>query len=96
MNPLVSSHASQRMNQRGVPHADLDLLLRFADIATCHRGRVLVSLGPAGTRELVGEGVDRQRLERLQRTAAVLASDGTVITVLKMHGQHQRRYRGRH
>ena len=95
----LSRHAQTRIQQRGVPHALLYLLLETADIDAPAGGgcRILrVSrkrLKDTSLRERVGSDIDR-----LAR-CAVLWCDRThsIVTVLHHHdGANGRRYRSVH
>ena len=94
MQVQLTDHAHKRLCQRGVPLADLTLLLRHAWQVVRHGGCELLTLGRTGERQLIEAGESRQVVDRLKRTAVVLATDECrVVTVLKLKGRAGRRYR---
>ena len=91
-----SRHARQRAAQRAIPDFHQELLKRFGEAREQPGGTVLLRL-PAEGRENV-----RIRLrevlaqwDHLQDAYAVLASDGTVITVAHERGSELKRIRAR-
>ena len=97
MSVPISFHANKRMRQRGLTEADVQALFHYAS-NTAHSGECeILTLGAEGERELRETGVSLQAIDRLKRTAVVMATDTSeVVTVLKLHGARQRRYRRQH
>ena len=81
--PRVTAHARARMQQRGIRSDALEALLDFGSARHLHsKGRELVFFDKKAKRRLAKAEPDAAReAERLERTYAILASDGTVITV---------------
>lgn len=90
MELTISRHAETRMAQRGFSCVDLDSLLSEAEVEySVGRGAVLVCLARAQT----GFGSE----SKLARYGAILAADGTVVTVLPLRStRSSRRYRRRY
>lgn len=99
MNLELSQHAWLRAQQRGVPHAVIDMVLDHADVC--------VSVGSGCTalrlskRRLSDQDLrqDLQSdLDRAARITVVLSDDtGEVVTVMHDHGGREgRRYRRSH
>ncbi|HEV2081808.1 MAG TPA: hypothetical protein VGR32_05060 [Brevundimonas sp.] len=94
MDLQLTTHATIRASQRGVPHDLIADLLAHADLETpVGGGRVAFSVS---RRRLADCDVRRsagRNLDRLRNLAVVCdASDGAVITVLHQQGQKGRRY----
>ena len=82
MNSNLTSHARARMQQRGIRADALEALLDFGRTSHVDRGREIVFFDKAARARLVRQNpVMAREAERLRRTYAILASDGTVITV---------------
>ena len=81
--PRVTAHARARMQQRGIRSDALEALLDFGSARHLHsKGRELVFFDKKAKRRLTKASLAAAReAERLERTYAILASDGTVITV---------------
>ena len=81
--PRVTAHARARMQQRGIRSDALEALLDFGSARHLHsKGRELVFFDKKAKRRLAKASLAAAReAERLERTYAILASDGTVITV---------------
>ena len=81
--PPVTAHARARMQQRGIRSDALEALLDFGSARHLHsKGRELVFFDKKAKRRLAKASLAAAReAERLERTYAILASDGTVITV---------------
>jgi hypothetical protein len=82
MRTLISQHARIRMQQRALPPAALDLLWEYG---TSMRSRGADSLffdKAARRRARAGLDADElRRVERYQNAFAVIADDGTAITI---------------
>ena len=89
--PRVTTHARARMQQRGIRADVLEALLDFGSARHLHdRGRELVFFDKQARRRLAKAAPAAAReAGRLERTYAILASDGAVITV----GHRYRRVR---
>lgn len=79
----VTAHARARMQQRGIRPDVLEALLDFGSARYLHdRGRELVFFDKKAKQRLAKASLAAAReAERLERTYAILASDGAVITV---------------
>ncbi len=83
MDALLSTHARSRMQQRGIRAEALEALLDLGRVQPLRtQGREMVYFGKKARKGLPDE--------RLGRLYAVLAADGTVITV----GHRFRRVKG--
>lgn len=83
----LSNHAQERMRQRGISNADVDLVRAFG---------TPVDDGYIVTRkdvECLEQEVHVQRLERLVDTA-VIEQEGTIVTVYRASKQRRRRLLG--
>lgn len=88
---LLSKHAHKRASQRGINIAQIDAVLNYAD-RVAHRGGgtqyiwisrpMIRRLGPK-----TPEGIDTDRLRNVH---ILIASDGTVVTVLRTCKRHCR------
>lgn len=99
MNLELSQHAAVRAQQRGVPHAVIDLVLDHADVS------IPVGSGCSALRlskrRLAGRDLRRELRSALDRAAGItlIMSDdtGEIVTVLHDHGGREgRRYRRVH
>ena len=81
--PLLTAHAQARMQQRGIRSDALEALLAFGSERYLHsKGREVLFFDKKARRRLANAAPAAAReAERLQRTYAILDSDGTVITV---------------
>ena len=82
-NLHYSQHALVRMQQRGIPPVVLECLLDYGKVEHDHRGGAIVYLNKTARRRLERErGAARVRqLGRRLDAYAVIAADGTVVTV---------------
>ena len=81
---FASDHAARRAQQRAIPDAVIDLLLDHGDRLPAGGGTEIVRLGHQVRGELETDLTPEtwRRHDRTLRTAyAVVAADGTVITV---------------
>src|SRR4051812_41418576 len=79
---LFTHHARARMQQRGISAATLEALLDFGREVRAGRGRDLVFLDKRARARLAQVNpLAVAEAERIARSYAILASDGTVITV---------------
>lgn len=93
MSITLTTHASTRLRQRGIQGMDVGLLLQYATNSFSHKDCDLVSLGKKGEHDLAASGVSRQAIDRLKRTALVVAQDnGAVVTAMKLYGRTWKRY----
>ena len=83
MDLAVSPHARARMQQRCISPAAVEALLDFGRTRHVHsNGRELVYFDKkARARLLKANPAAAREMSRLRRTYAVLAGDGSVITV---------------
>jgi hypothetical protein len=83
MDLAVSPHARARMQQRGISPAAIEALLDFGRTRHVHSGgRELVYFDKkARARLLKANPAAAREMSRLRRTYAVLAGDGSVVTV---------------
>jgi hypothetical protein len=78
----LTHHARARMQQRGISSAALDALLDFGRTARAGRGRELVFFDREARERLAREKVlATGEAARVCNSYAIVASDGTVITV---------------
>jgi hypothetical protein len=79
---LLTSHARARMQQRGISSAALDALLDFGRVARAGRGRELVFFDRKARDRLArAKALAAGEATRVCNSYAIVASDGTVITV---------------
>ena len=77
-----SRHARWRMQQRGIPPALVDRVLRYGREVHDHRGAVVVLFDRAAEARLRRDGEARGvDVERLRGVYVVMGTDGTVRTV---------------
>ena len=83
MDLAVSPHARARMQQRGIRAQAVEALLDFGRTRHVHSGgRELVYFDKkARDRLLKANPAAAREMSRLRRTYAVLAGDGSVVTV---------------
>ena len=94
MSLTCTEHATSRLRQRGTPNDVLKTLLDWGDISVpVGGGASSISISNARLREMASEGVNRQMLERLKGRAAIVGSDGAVITYMSISSSGNRRYR---
>lgn len=75
-------HARARMQQRGIPTALVDRVLRYGREVHDHRGAVVVLIDRAAEARLRRDGEARgTELDRLRGVYVVVGTDGTVRTV---------------
>ena len=76
----LTDHAAARMQQRGIRAQALEALLDYGRVVHVEGGRDIVYFDKKSRARLAkaGGGADA---DRLTRTYAILASDGTVVTV---------------
>lgn len=78
----LTAHAAARMQQRGIRADALETLLDFGCVAYDHHGGQVVFFDKkARTRLAKADAAAARDAEKLSRTYAVLASDGSVRTV---------------
>lgn len=95
----LSAHGRMRARQRGTRDFMIDTLAAMADQAIpIGRGCMAVGLSRTAAEEARAEGVCPEILHQLRRRAIVVASDGTIVTlVVKQRGRgrhYSRRSRG--
>ena len=76
----LSEHAAIRMQQRGIPHAALECLLKYGCVQHDHHGGAIVFFDKAARRRLMN-AVPLAKLEKHLDAYAVIAIDGTITTV---------------
>jgi len=80
----LTRHARTRMQQRGIDAAALDALLDFGRVARAGRGRELVYFDKRSRERLAratAVAPAKAGVQSACNTYAIVASDGTVITV---------------
>lgn len=92
-----SRHAEQRMGQRSINYAAIDLLLAYGDAAPCGGRASAITLAKHDLQDLREHGISATMVAKLSRLRAIQSADGTVVTV--MHRYHRptsntRRMRG--
>lgn len=83
----LSRHAQQRMAQRSVSRDMVDLLIRYGDESPCGGQSFAITINKYGLEDLRNDGLRAAAVERLSRLRAVVANDGTLVTV--MHRYHR-------
>lgn len=81
--PHITTHATVRLQQRGISALVLDCLLEYGRKAHDHRGAEIVyfdSQSRTKVRSALGDDAYRKVADRLD-TYAVLSNDGAVVTV---------------
>ena len=81
---FASHHAARRAQQRAIPAVVVDLLLDHGDRLATAGGAEIVRLSGRGREELADELAPetlRRHAATLRTAYAVVAADGTVITV---------------
>lgn len=79
---ILTRHARARMQQRGIPAAAIDHVLRYGRERHDGHGCVVVCLDRSARRRIERKGTARgAALDRLEGVYVVLTTDGTVRTV---------------
>jgi hypothetical protein len=94
MELQMTTHATVRASQRGVPHDLIEQLLIHADLETnVGGGCVALSVSRRRLRERDVRRSAGRSLDRLRNLSVVCdASDGSIVTVLHQQGARGRRY----
>jgi hypothetical protein len=80
----LSRHAKKRARQRGTKNEDLELVLEHGEFVKDVGGECSeISLKKDQIKELKAAGIAPGRAEKLCHLQLVVASDGTVVTVMK-------------
>ncbi|NPU11382.1 hypothetical protein HL666_11465 [Bradyrhizobium sp. 83002] len=93
MRPAFTSHASCSMQQRAIPYIVVDLLHRYGRSARSHHADVLF-FDKAAVRRLTRDMGGPRGLKTIERwldVYAVIADDGSLITVAHQGRRHHRR-----
>ncbi|MEG3806676.1 hypothetical protein DBT53_002720, partial [Aerococcus mictus] len=81
---FFSRHARLRLQQRSVRSELCDLFLRFADMELpVGHGCYSMQLSNAMMRTILEAGISPSLADRARRLIAIVAADGTVVTVMK-------------
>jgi hypothetical protein len=93
MLAALTDHARIRMQQRGIPHGAVDLLLDYGRETRAGKGGRIVSFDKRSRRRVIRElGREALRLiERYRDAYAVVGADDAIVTV----GHRQRRFEER-
>jgi hypothetical protein len=91
----LSGHALSRAQQRGVRRSWIELLLGRFDVERpvgdgCHA----ISCSRRALAQAIDDGVAPGEIERLARLVLIVASDGTVVTVMNYQTAFARYQRG--
>lgn len=91
MDRFISLHAQARMQQRAVPREVLDCLLDHGRVHHDHHGAEVVYFDRAGRERARRSGATEaiREMQKYFNTYAVVATDGTLMTV----GRRYRKYR---
>jgi hypothetical protein len=83
LNVNLTTHASKRMQQRGVPGKVLPLLLAYGEEEYDHRGARIVYLSRKGRERIAQTAgkVEFKLLQRVMNVYAVLDANDFVITI---------------
>ena len=76
----MTFHADQRIQQRGIKQAALDLVLLFGDSFSTRDGCELFALGKTTAHELKSNGYQPEAIRSAQKIAAIVAPDGQIVT----------------
>ena len=83
MEMLLTTHAAERMQQRGISPTALELLLAYGHEAHDHRGCRIVRFDKQSRRRLLRE-IGAQRFRQVEHhldASAIVAADDAVVTV---------------
>ena len=75
-----SGHARRRQRQRGIRSEHVEVVIDFGQCFRNRHGRVAYFLGNRHVRAARQRGI---RIDHAKNTAVVLASDGTIVTVIR-------------
>lgn len=90
----ITKHCAARIRQRGIRERDVNLHAIYSDHEKAvGDGCVSYTLSNKALKYMQSDGVTPQEIDRVKDLASVRSSDGRVVTVMHMHGQHSRRYR---
>lgn len=93
MTVQVSRHAQERLVQRGLRRASLELVVAYADVAAKRRGgAVRLRMTRRAMQEAVADGVDLKVVDGARALAAIYR-DGLVLT--QYRARHDREWRSR-
>ncbi|MEQ6335704.1 hypothetical protein [Sphingobium sp. MK2] len=96
MELQISKHAQNRMQQRGLRYADIQLLAEYADMDVVIAGGLhAMRLSKRAYAIAQAQGVSTSVLDRLKRAVAVESVEGTLVTCLHLYGRRSAAYRGR-
>lgn len=91
MDPLLTTHAQVRMQQRGISTVALEMLLDFGRVVHLDRGKDIVYFDKKARARLAKANAKVAReATRLCRTYAILGRDGWVVTVGHRYRRIQR------
>lgn len=91
MTVQISKHAEERMFQRGVKRASVELVVAYADVSAKRRGgAVRLRMSRRAMAEAFADGVDRRVVDGARAVAAV-CRDGLVLT--QYRARHDREWR---
>jgi hypothetical protein len=76
----LSRHAKERMNQRSIKQEALDLLLTFGDCFPTRNGCELFALRKSTAHDLKANGHQPDAIRIAQKIAAIVSSQGRVVT----------------
>ena len=84
------------MRQRGVRDHQVIAIANFADLdVRVSRHLHAMRLSRRALAEAASEGLSRQQMDQLRRLAIVEAADGSLVTVVHLHGRKSKAYRRR-
>jgi hypothetical protein len=96
----ISKHARKQAQRRGIGSTEVNLVMAYGDSVSAGRGCQLCRISRQELNYLAGECPPmlwRRYRDRLQRLAAVVASDsGEVVTVMHRNKPIWKRFKPRH
>ena len=91
----ISAHGRTRCRQRGTSHRTLMAMLAWADVEVAvGSGATALSVSANAAKEMLGEGIPPQLVDRVRNRAAV-AAEATILTLIVGRDSRSRPYRRR-
>lgn len=95
----LTKHAAERLDERGIPSADLELLLAAGDLERKQvRHCRSIQLSRRAAQRLIRAGIARARVDRLRRLTVITGGDGAIVTIYRgspprNEGHHRRNWK---
>jgi hypothetical protein len=91
----ISAHCRTRCRQRGTSHRTLTVILAWADVEVpVGSGATAFSVSADAAREMLGDGIAPQLIDRV-RNRAVVAAEAAILTLIVGRSSRSRYYRRR-